>query len=131
MSALSKLVGKPKPWDWFSGRYPIKVKQVNPPASFTQTIKENILNCDRKTYVYGYTDYLKLDARPLLKNISIPVTIIGAGKLYGKEMALKTYKEQYANLTGYTLRINPDAKHFIMMDAPLWLEEQLNRILVK
>lgn len=96
-----------------------------------KTIRENILNCDRKTYVYGYTDYLKLDARPMLKNISIPVTIIGAGKLYGKEMALKTYKEQYANLTGYTLKINPDAKHFIMMDAPVWLEEQLNRILVK
>jgi pimeloyl-ACP methyl ester carboxylesterase len=84
-----------------------------------KTIKENILNCDRKTYVYGYTDYLKLDARPLLKNISIPVTITGAGKLYGKEMALKTYKEPYANLTGYTLKINLDAKHFIMMDAPL------------
>ena len=43
MSALSKLVGKPKPWDWFSGKYPVKTKQVNPPASFTKTIKENIL----------------------------------------------------------------------------------------
>ena len=43
MSALSKLVGKPQPWHWFSGKYPVKVKQVNPPASFTKTIKENIL----------------------------------------------------------------------------------------
>ena len=43
MSALSKLVGKPQPWHWFSGKYPVKTKQVNPPASFTKTIKENIL----------------------------------------------------------------------------------------
>jgi hypothetical protein len=43
MSALSKLVGKPQPWHWFSGKYPVKTKQVNPPASFSKTIKENIL----------------------------------------------------------------------------------------
>ena len=43
MSALSKLVGKPEPWRWFTEKYPVKVKQVNPPASFTKTIKENIL----------------------------------------------------------------------------------------
>ena len=41
MSALSKLVGKPEPWRWFTEKYPVKVKQVNPPASFTKTIKEN------------------------------------------------------------------------------------------
>ena len=29
MSALSMLVGKPKPWDWFSAKYPVKVKQMN------------------------------------------------------------------------------------------------------
>ena len=43
MSALSKLVGKPEPWKWFTEKYPVKVKQVNPPTSFTKTIKENIL----------------------------------------------------------------------------------------
>jgi len=43
MSALSKLVGKPEPWRWFTEKYPVKVKQVNPPTSFTKTIKENIL----------------------------------------------------------------------------------------
>ena len=42
MSALSKLVGKPEPWKWFTEKYPVKVKQVNPPTSFTKTIKENI-----------------------------------------------------------------------------------------
>ena len=43
MSALSKLVGKPEPWKWFTEKYPVKVKQVNPPTSFTKTIKQNIL----------------------------------------------------------------------------------------
>ncbi|MCB0399824.1 MAG: alpha/beta hydrolase, partial [Winogradskyella sp.] len=43
-----------------------------------EDIKTWILKADRKTYVYGYTDYLKLDLREDLKNISIPTTIIAA-----------------------------------------------------
>lgn len=94
-------------------------------------IKDRILKSDRKTYVYGYTDYLKLDVRPFLSQIKVPVTILGAGKPYGKEMAQQTFEKQYAKLPGYKLLINENSKHFIMMDAPVWLEEQLISILVK
>ena len=93
-------------------------------------IKESILNCDRKTYVYGFTDYLKLDVRPLLNKITIPVTILGAGKLYGVEGAIQTYKNQYQNLSTYNLIVNKDVMHFIMLDAPIWFQEQLELILV-
>lgn len=93
-------------------------------------IKESILNCDRKTYVYGFTDYLKLDVRPLLNKITIPVTILGAGKLYGVEAAIQTYKNQYQNLSTYNLIVNKDVMHFIMLDAPIWFQEQLELILV-
>lgn len=93
-------------------------------------IKESILNCDRKTYVYGFTDYLKLDVRPLLNKITIPVTILGAGKLYGVEGATQTYKNQYQNLSTYNLIVNKDVMHFIMLDAPIWFQEQLELILV-
>lgn len=93
-------------------------------------IKESILNCDRKTYVYGFTDYLKLDVRPLLNKITIPVTILGAGKLYGVEAATQTYKNQYQNLSTYNLIVNKDVMHFIMLDAPIWFQEQLELILV-
>ncbi|WP_298954085.1 alpha/beta hydrolase [uncultured Nonlabens sp.] len=93
-------------------------------------IKESILNCDRKTYVYGFTDYLKLDVRPLLNKITVPVTILGAGKLYGVEGATQTYKNQYKNLSSYNLIVNKDAMHFIMLDAPIWFQKQLQLILV-
>ncbi|MEN8816240.1 MAG: alpha/beta hydrolase [Nonlabens sp.] len=96
-----------------------------------QLIKRAILNSDRKTYVYGYTDYLKMDVRPLLSNIKIPVTIMGAGQPYGKDMATQTYNNQYANLKAYDLIINENSKHFMMMDVSEWFHEQLSLILAK
>lgn len=96
-----------------------------------QLIKEHILRSDRETYVYGYTDYLKLDTRPLLKKIKIPVTVLGAGKPYGKEIAKQTYTSQYSNLENYNLIINENSKYFMMMDAPEWLNHQLSLILAK
>ncbi|WP_421807356.1 alpha/beta fold hydrolase [Flagellimonas sp.] len=94
-----------------------------------EKIKDWILLSDRKTYVYGYTDYLKLDMREGLKNISIPVTIIAADKPYGKEMVTQTYKNQYANLAQYDLIIAENAAHFVMFDQPEWFMEQLQNII--
>jgi len=54
-------------------------------------IKDWILKADRKTYVYGYTDLLKLDLRASIAKIEVPVTILAA------------------------------AAHFIMFDQPKWL----------
>ena len=43
MSALSKLVGKPQPWHWFSAKYPVKVKQLNSTNLFKEQTKKHIL----------------------------------------------------------------------------------------
>jgi pimeloyl-ACP methyl ester carboxylesterase len=94
-----------------------------------EQIKNWIVKADRKTYVYGYTDYLKLDLREDLKNISIPVTILAADQPYSKEVATKTYKSQYANLSNYDLIIAENAAHFIMFDKPQWFMEQIQRVL--
>lgn len=92
-------------------------------------IKDWIVMADRKTYVYGYTDYLKLDLREDLVNITIPVTIIAAELPYGKEMATKTYTDQYTKLSKYDLIIADNAAHFVMFDKPDWFIEQIQRIL--
>ena|SRR5690554_822839 len=97
--------------------------------SAQEKIKNWILESDRKTYVYGYTDYLKLDLREDLKNISIPVTIIAATKPYGEEMVKQTYKSQYANLKDYRFILAKDSAHFIMLDQPDWFLEQIQMIL--
>ncbi|MBO3115115.1 alpha/beta hydrolase [Winogradskyella sp. DF17] len=85
-------------------------------TSSQEQIKKWMVNADRKTYVYGYTDYLKLDLRKDLKSINIPVTIIAADTPYGKDMVTKTYQSQYANLKTYDFILAENAAHFIMLD---------------
>ncbi len=80
---------------------------------------------DRETYVYGYTDYLKVDLREEVSKIEIPVIILAATQPFGEEMAKQTYAEQYKNLREYELRFAQGASHFIMFDRPQWFMEQL------
>lgn len=98
-------------------------------TSEQEKIKNWILESDRKTYVYGYTDYLKLDLRADLKKIRIPVTIIAATQPYGEEMVQQTYKNQYENLEHYNLILAKDSAHFIMLDQPDWFLEQIQQLL--
>lgn len=88
-----------------------------------------MVNADRKTYVYGYTDLLKLDLREQLHKIDIPVTILAATDPYGKEMVKSTYKEQFKNLNHYEIKFAENAKHFIMYDQPEWFLEQIKNTL--
>jgi len=104
-------------------------KGMSTKESEQEKIKKWILGTDRKTYVYGYTDYLKLDLREDLKNVSIPVTIIAASKPYGEEMVKRTYENQYTNLKDYKFIIATDSAHFIMLDKPDWFIEQIKMIL--
>jgi len=80
---------------------------------------------DRKTYVYGYTDYLKVDLRGEISKIEIPVVILAATQPFGEARARQTYELQYKNLATYELRFAQGASHFIMFDQPQWFMEQL------
>ncbi|MEM8927369.1 MAG: alpha/beta hydrolase [Bacteroidota bacterium] len=80
---------------------------------------------DRETYVYGYTDYLKVDLREAVSKIKIPVVILAATQPFGEEMVKQTYESQYKNLREYELRFAQGASHFIMFDQPKWFMEQL------
>lgn len=80
-----------------------------------------ILETDRETYVYGYTDLLKLDLREDISKIKVPVSIFAATQPYGKENVKKTFEEQYKNLENYTIKFAKDSAHFIMYDQPEWL----------
>jgi len=90
-----------------------------------QQITDWILQADRETYVYGYTDLLKLDLREDIAKIDIPVTVLGATHPYGKEMAKSTYENQYKKLEKYTLEFAEGSAHFIMYDKPDWFLEKL------
>lgn len=88
-------------------------------------LSEWIMQSDRKTYAYGYTDLLKLDLRKDLVKVNLPVTILAATEPYGRELAEKNYRDQYQNLNSYSLIFADGAGHFIMFDAPKWFKDQI------
>ena len=96
-----------------------------------QQLTDWIIKADRKTFVYGYTDLLKLDLRPTLSKIKIPVTIMAATEPYGQDIVEKNYGEQYQNLDGYSIYIAEGSAHFIMYDKPEWFLSQIKSALKK
>ena len=90
-----------------------------------EQIKDWMVQAHRETYVYGYTDLLKLDLRERLGQIRSPVLLLAATEPYGMEMAKNTYTAQYRQLASYSLQFAEGASHFIMYDAPDWLLEQI------
>jgi len=113
----------------FSNTASAMSKGMSLKTSAQEKIKDWILESDRKTYVYGYTDYLKLDLRENLKDISIPVSIIAASQPYGEEMVRQTYDNQYKNLKDYNFIMADESAHFIMLDKPEWFLNQIKTIL--
>lgn len=75
---------------------------------------------DRKTYVYGYIDLLKLDLREAMANIQIPVVVLAA-TYPNKQMIEETWNKQLTKLNNKTVYYADNAAHFIMFDQPEWL----------
>lgn len=100
-------------------------------TSKQEIIKDWMLQADRETYVYGYTDLLKLDLREDLSKIKVPVTILAATEPYGYETVKATYETQYKALTEYDIKFAEGSAHFIMYDQPLWFMDNLLNSLPK
>ncbi|VXB52090.1 alpha/beta fold hydrolase [Maribacter litoralis] len=94
-----------------------------------EIIKNWMILADKETYVYGYTDLLKLDLREDLSKINAPVTILAATEPYGLEMAKSTYDLQYKALAEYTIDFANGSSHFIMYDQPQWFIKNLKNAL--
>ncbi|WGK65777.1 alpha/beta fold hydrolase [Croceiramulus getboli] len=82
---------------------------------------------DRETYVYGYTDLLKMDMREGLPKIKNKVTLLAATVPYGRAAAEQTYKTQYEGLKDYELHFAEGSAHFIMFDKPEWFKDQITQ----
>ena len=81
-------------------------------------------NADKKTYVYGYTDLLKLDQRTLLEDIEIETWILVAS-FPDASTAIETMKDQFKNLERKIIYQVENSRHFIMFDQPEWLSEKI------
>jgi len=74
---------------------------------------------DRKTYVYGYVDLLKLDLRDDVARIKIPVVVLAA-TFPSKQVVEKTWDSQLAKIPNKTIYYADNSAHFIMYDQPEW-----------
>ncbi len=89
-----------------------------------QQLVDWIVTSDRKTYVYGYVDMLKLDLREDIANIKIPVVILAATHP-DKAMIEKTYRSQYEKLPTVQFHYADKAAHYVMLDQPEWFNTKL------
>ena len=83
---------------------------------------------DRKTYVYGYTDLLKLDLRDQLPLVNAKTMILGAS-FPNPELVESNYVKQYEQLKSKEIYIASQSKHFIMFDQPEWMYDKINTFL--
>lgn len=86
-----------------------------------------MIQADRKTYVYGYVDLMKLDLRERIQNIKIPVTIMAAVSFYPKPQVEKMFTEQYQKLTKKEIIYVEDSAHFIMFDKAAWFLKEVQK----
>ena len=106
-------------------------------ADFMTMTKEKVdtlakwsIIADRETFVYGYTDLLKLDLRDALANVTAKTLILGAS-FPDEKVVTATFEKQFAKLQNQTLAIAPASKHFIMFDQPEWFYNQVNTFLAQ
>ena len=88
-----------------------------------------IAEADRKTWVYGYTDLLKLDLRNVLDKVRCKTLIIGAS-FPDVKIAKQNYEKQYVNLPNKTIVMATNSKHFLMLDQPEWFYKTATDFLV-
>lgn len=99
-------------------------------ADKLDVIKAWSMKADRKTYVYGFTDLLKLDLRPALRKVTANTLILGA-PFPDAQVVKANFEKQYAGLGNKTIEIAEDSKHFIMFDQPEWFYGKLNAFFSK
>jgi pimeloyl-ACP methyl ester carboxylesterase len=99
-------------------------------AAKVDTLVQWMVKADRKTYVYGYTDLLKLDLRESLKGVKAETLILGAS-FPNAQLAQDNFEKQYANLKTKSIELAPNSKHFVMLDQPSWFYERVNAFISK
>lgn len=89
------------------------------------TLTQWILEADRKTYAYGYTDLLKLDQTKMLSKIKTKTLILGAS-FPSVDIAKANFEKQYTLLENKTIEMATNSKHFIMFDQAEWFYSKVS-----
>jgi len=100
------------------------------------TVLNWMMLSDRKAIAEATFEMISTDLRDSIKNIDCSTLIIGTWK--GKEqlgvteeIAKKLFNIQYENLKNKSIVISNNSKHFVMLDAPGWLNTQITKFIVE
>jgi pimeloyl-ACP methyl ester carboxylesterase len=98
-----------------------------------QQVMNMVKTSDTKTVGDAIYTLMRHDLRQDIANITSPVLLLGASGGFStdeEKTAMQTlYAQQLQALPNAELRMNADSRHFIMLDAPKWLEEQVMNFL--
>lgn len=88
---------------------------------------------DQNTVAQAMYELFTIDIRPDLSRIKAPALVIGTWvglRQYAtKEQVEQTFRTQFANLAGYKLVMSDKAKHFVMLDDPEFLFQEMDSFL--
>jgi len=88
------------------------------------------LESDRETTAQAMFEIMTTDLRDKLNNIKVPILVFGSWygyKDYGvtKESVYANLKDQYSEAENCKFEVADKAKHFIMLDEPVWFINEL------
>lgn len=110
-------------------------KSMASSEQWQQQIVKDMYRSDGMTSGRVMGELMRADLRPELGNIRVPVLTLGAlqhGAPYSTpEQVQANYEQQLANAPAeyHRFAFARDAKHFIMADAPDWLQQQIDQFL--
>lgn len=112
-------------------------KTMTSNSQWQQQIIADMYRSDGMTSSRVMGELMQQDIRPQLSNIRVPVLTLGAllnGAPYSSpEQVQANYENQLKNAPDayHKAAYAPDSRHFIMADAPDWLNQQLSLFLAK
>lgn len=112
-------------------------KSMASDENWQQRIVADMYRSDGMTSGRVMGELMRADLRPKLSNIRVPVLTLGAlqhGAPYTTpEQVQAGYESQLANAPAqyHSFAFARDAKHFIMADAPDWLNQHIQQFLAK
>lgn len=112
-------------------------KQMASSKEWQQQIVKDMYRSDGQTSGRVMGELMQADLRNELQRITVPVLTVGAlqhGAPYSTpEQVQKNYEAQLANVPKqyHRFAFARDAKHFIMADAPNWLQQQIGQFLTE
>ena len=112
---------------------------VKSPAHLERIIEWGVTS-DGKTVTRAIVEMMGTDLRADLKRIDSPALVLGswigmrsqlesADPANPRQVAVRTFRTQYASLARMRLAITDTARHFIMYDDPAWFFGQLDAFL--